>query len=689
MLTVSGTGTFDNANAGEDKTVTISGLVLDGSSKDNYQVASSGNQTETKADITAKALTVTADSATKIYDGTALTKNTYTNTALVAGDSIESVTVTGSQTAVGTSDNVPSGAVIKNASSEDVTSNYAITYIKGTLEVTKKAVTIKADSASKTYDGQPLVKNSFTNTELGSGDTVTATVTGSQTVFGSSDNTVSNAVIKNAGNVDVTDSYDITYAKGTLTVAQRAVTITADSADKTYDGTALTKNTVTSEGLAEGDTVTSVTVTGSQTTVGTGDNVPSAAVIKNSAEEDVTASYAITYANGTLTVAQRALTITADSASKVYDGTALTKNTVTSEGLAEGDTIASATVTGSQTAAGTSDNTASAAVIKNAANEDVTNNYNITYAKGTLEVTKKAVTITAGSDTKVYDGTALTKNSYTNTDLAAGDTVESVTVTGSQTAAGSSDNTASAAVIKNAANEDVTSCYDITYAKGTLTVTQKAITITAGSDTKVYDGTALTKNSYTHDALGTGDVFDSVTVTGSQTNVGSSDNVASAAVIKNAAEDDVTSCYAITYVKGTLEVTKKTVTVSGITASDKVYDGNTNATLICSEAVFDGKVDGDTLTVTATGTFDSAAAGEGKTVTISGITLGGADASNYVLAESGNQTVTTADISPKAAVITIADKAKMYGTDDPEFTASVTGLVGEDVLNYTLTRTAE
>ena len=80
----------------------------------------------------------------------------------------------------------------------------------------------------------------------------------------------------------------------------------------------------------------------------------------------------------------------------------------------------------------------------------------ITYVNGKLEVTPLEVTITADSDTKVYDGTALTKDSYTSTDLASGDSFESVTVTGSQTVVGKSDNVASAAKIVNAAGEDVT-----------------------------------------------------------------------------------------------------------------------------------------------------------------------------------------------------------------------------------------
>lgn len=83
-----------------------------------------------------------------------------------------------------------------------------------------------------------------------------------------------------------------------------ALTITAKNATKQYDGTTLTENGYTSTGLAEGDAIESVTVTGSQLIVGRSANVPSQAVIKKG-DTDVTANYAITYVNGTLTVTKR------------------------------------------------------------------------------------------------------------------------------------------------------------------------------------------------------------------------------------------------------------------------------------------------------------------------------------------------------------------------------------------------
>ncbi len=106
--------------------------------------------------------------------------------------------------------------------------------------------------------------------------------------------------------------------------------------------------------------------------------------------------------------------------------------------------------------------------------------------------------------------------------------------------------------------------------------------------------------------------------------------------------------YELTFVKGDLTVTKRTVTVSGITASNKTYDGNTGATLVYTGVGFDNLYSGDRLTVTATGAFTDANAGSNKTVNISNIVLGGSSAANYELAATGNQSTTTASIDPKA-----------------------------------------
>ncbi|WP_373214519.1 MBG domain-containing protein [Blautia obeum] len=125
-------------------------------------------------------------------------------------------------------------------------------------------------------------------------------------------------------------------------------------------------------------------------------------------------------------------------------------------------------------------------------------------------------------------------------------------------------------------------------------------------------------------------------------------------------------------------IRQREVVVSGITAKGKVYDGTADAELDYSKAVFAGAVKGDSLTVSAEGTFADSNAAKGKTVTITKPVLGGGSAGDYILADNGQQTSTTADISPKEITVKITPNGGIYeGTITPA-TAVLDGLVGED-----------
>ena len=137
----------------------------------------------------------------------------------------------------------------------------------------------------------------------------------------------------------------------------------------------------------------------------------------------------------------------------------------------------------------------------------------------------------------------------------------------------------------------------------------------------------------------------------------------------------------------TYTIKLREVVISGIVANEKVYDGTANAELDYRKAVFTGLVKGDTLTVSAEGTFADSNAAKGKTVTITNLILSGVSADNYVLAANGQQTSTTADINPKEITVTITPNGGIYeGTITPA-TAKLNGLVGKDdpaiILTYT------
>ena len=143
--------------------------------------------------------------------------------------------------------------------------------------------------------------------------------------------------------------------------------------------------------------------------------------------------------------------------------------------------------------------------------------------------------------------------------------------------------------------------------------------------------------------------------------------------------------YATATGTATVTVNPKAVTVSGITANGKVYDGTTNAVLDYSNAQFDGILENDKLTVAAKGVFEKAEAGK-QNVAISDLTLVGNSANNYVLAESGNQTETTATITAKEVIVTITPNGGTYGSVTAA-AAKLSGAVEGDNVPVTLTYT--
>jgi hypothetical protein len=121
-------------------------------------------------------------------------------------------------------------------------------------------------------------------------------------------------------------------------------------------------------------------------------------------------------------------------------------------------------------------------------------------------------------------------------------------------------------------------------------------------------------------------------------------------------------------------ITKKDITAEGIAANSKVYDATTAATLNNDSARLNGVCTGDVvnLTTVSGGVFSDKNAGTGKTVTISGLVITGADSGNYTLTNADPYT-TTADITPRQITVTADNKTKEFGAPDPPFTYTVGG----------------
>ncbi len=632
--------------------------------------------------IERKEVTITADDASKTYNGTVLTADGFTAGALETGDTHEftvAMTAESTITNVGTQPNVIAtvdGTAVTTGTATAV-GNYLVTTANGELTVNPKAVTITANDNSKVYDGAALTESGFTATDLEAGDTHTFIVemTAGSTItnVGTQPNVIAtvDGVAISTGTETEVGNYLVTTADGELEVTTKTVTITAKDASKPYDSAALTEAGFTTSGLETGDThefTVTMTAGSTITNVGTQNNVIATVdgVAVETGIETAVGNYLVTTANGELEISAKAVTITANDASKEYDGNALTEAGFTTSDLETGDTHEfTVTMTAESTITNRGDQPNVIATVDGVdveiGVEIAIGNYLVTTVNGTLSVTGKVITITAGSDEKVYDGTALTNAnySYDETNLEEGDAITSVTVTGSQTVAGSSENIPSAAVIKNNGT-DVTANYTVTYVNGTLTVTQMALTITADSDTKEYDGTALTKNTFTNTDLATGDNIESVTMTGSQTDVGTSDNEPTAAVIKSASNEDVTTSYAITFAKGTLTVNAKAVTITANDAS-KPYDGTElTETDFTTTALGAGDTHTFTVAMTAASTITNVGTQANVIATVDGV-----EVTTGTEIAIGNYLVTTAD-----GILTISAKSIGTGALASGFTIS-------------------
>ena len=521
----------------------------------NYTISKEeGKLSITKREGEGKTITVTANSDEKVYDGAPLTNNGFTHAgALVEGDVLTAV-VEGSQTDVGSSDNVVTSYVVMRGET-DVTTSYTFgKSMIGTLTVTPVAIELTAASASKAYDGTPLTNSDYTITNgafVGGEGLATVTIAGSQTLVGTSANTITGHTLKDN---TLAQNYTITYQPGELKVTQneKAITITANSHTWEYDGQPHSDGgyTVNYDGvdykveagktatLPTGDVVKAKitkTVTNVSDSAANNNQIDELTIV-NAAGEDTKGQYkTVTLIPGTLTITKRGagedkVKITAADNTVEYDGRPHgaklnaagqievgTSYTVTN--LAEGHSVKTLAIEGSETDAGVyADKLVPGnAVIVDGNGVEVTANYDITYVPGALTITRRGagdmkVELTAANNTVVYDGQPHgaklnaageieVGTSYTITNLADGHKVQSVVISGSETAVGEYENrlVPSGAKIVDAEGNDVTRNYVVGYKNGKLTITSPdtvIVTIRGNKDAVEYDGQKHEVNGY-------------------------------------------------------------------------------------------------------------------------------------------------------------------------------------------------
>ena len=529
----------------------------------NYEIRTEEGTLNVTSRGAAETITVEANSTSATYDGGTHSAAGLKTTEFVVGG--KAYTVSGLSTEdpsaadAGTyTNNVTGTAKVSDAAGNDVTSEFAVEIKDGSLVIGPAEATIRPKDASKPYDGTPLVASEFEAAGFVGGDGVAGvTYGGSQTDAGESGSTI--AAYEAAGSTKLAN-YKITLGEGRLEVTANAekvvVTIRENSATFPYDGEAKTAEGYEVAGISSalykegdfafvGDAAHKV-ATG--TDAGDYDMGLLPGDFENTSANFSNVAFAIE--DGQLTILPATLTVTTHGASKPYDGTALTASGEIS-GFVNGETASFAT-TGSQTLVGTSAN--SYAITWDGTAKE--SNYNVVEgAIGTLEVTPSqvAINVTPHGGSKVYDGKPLTSAGIDVDGLPAGFTLEAATK-GSITDAGEllAEIDAPTIVIRNAAGEDVTAQFaNVACGKAPLIVTKRPVTVTSATDSKVYDGAALTKHEamVTAGSLVEGESF-GYDFTGAQTAVGTSDNTFTVKAGANTSLDN----YEITQVNGTLTV---------------------------------------------------------------------------------------------------------------------------------------
>ena len=547
-------------------------------------------------------------------------------------------------------------------------------------------IKLLGDEVKKTYSGTKQSHTGFTVSGLDMGSYtvfgVQALAQGTDvgTYKGTIDYSGMRIVEKSSGS-DVTNQFEVVEAsEPTLIVEKAPISIVTPNDSKLYDGAPLiaTEGAELS-GLVNDETATLI-VAGSRTDAGVSDN---AYRIDWSGSAKESNYFIDEETIGALEILPRPITVTANGGEKQYDGKPLTAAetgyAIGGEGLVEGHE-ADVALSGSRTAPGTADATVASVAVKDGT-ADVTSNYDVTTANGTLTVTsrdaKYEVTLKANSSTgNVYDGAEKSAKGV-EADRFVIDGVEYavsgyLTQDPAETAAGTyTNNVTGDFKVEDPAGNNVTSEFAVHTEDGALEILPREVTLASGSATKIYDGTALELPDVTVGGDGFVGTEASVRATGSITDIGGPiDNT----IVVEPGEGFIAANYNVVYTVGKLTVTSASIdpddpSYTGIQINnpyDVQYNGQEQKWV---PSVFDRNnhklVAGADYTVSYSQDVRNVGV---VTVTITGV-------GNYV------GTVERAYIiTPAPAVIRVNDSSKAYGETDPAFTGAVEGLFGDDLL---------
>lgn len=492
----------------------------------------------------------------------------------------------------------------------------------------------------------------------------------------------------------------ITYNTGALTVNQATLTVTAaatGATNKVYDGTTAAAGVNLSDNRVAGDvlTVANTGITFSDKNVANGKTV-TVAGLSISGADAANYTLAANTATTTANITTKSITITANAQGATY-GDTLGALTYTNTALAAGDSFSGALSTNGHVAG---------VVLSHANNFDVShgayaigqgtlgisdgnsgNNYAITYVGDNLTLSAKGITVTATAGQSVIYGNNIAALTY---GVNAGGLVGADTLSGTLTTAHGGAGTAAThtnrldvgnyAITQGTLTNSNNTNYAITYAGDNLAVTQRAITVTAATNTKGYDNTntAAATGTITAGSLAAGDTAPAWSETYANVNAGTNKTLNASGTVT---DGNGGGNYAVTFVADTTGVINQRAITVTAQANTKGYDGSASSATLAT-------LTGGTLaagdTATWTEVYANKNAGAGKNITASAdVVTDGNGGGNYAVTFVDNN---AGVINTRAITVTAQANTKTYDGDTSSATlATLTGgtLAAGDTATWT------
>ena len=548
-----------------------------------------------KLKVTKRPITITYGNISGKYNGEYYFNENYSITAgsLATDDRIEFTFPKFLQAVqAGEYENKPENAylITKRNGEElriELINNYELTEISGTVNISKRSITVTPNDAIKTYDGEPLNPESYSVSEELIPTVVEHTVTVEYTDSSAITN-VGETVSKiksvkivrkdNAREIDVTESFEITTEEGNLKVTQRPITVTSGSATKVYDGTPLTchEYTVGDNELVNGHNIY-VSFTGTITDPGPAADNTFTVRIEDASQKNVIENYDVSLEFGSLTVTNEIKVWLSCSDGEAWELNGLNGRTKEYDGKAfdiRTDKVEAAD--GSELTGYTVELPTIVNVTypdpKTITEDDITikydgskldkNKLNITVdGIKCYQITRREITLKANDVVKVYDGTELSASGYTVTsgELVVGHNL-TASCEASETNVGVYDINVTNIQITDGSNQDVINNYRVSAEKGKLTITPRPIEVKTEGASQVYNGSSLKNSTYT---IKSGSLAEghSIVTTGFQTDVGTSPNTFKIVVDQTGAEVQRDN-YNISESLGTLTVTPRSLCIT-------------------------------------------------------------------------------------------------------------------------------